>query len=95
VVRRRAPVAPVLADGVEPVLPRELTYYDQDSGRTFREHHRAKAEWLRSHGVDPTDWRQLSPVLLASKRAHARTPAELAALDRQRLIVTGAQADPP
>jgi hypothetical protein len=87
VARRRAPVAPVLADGVELVLPRELTYYDRDSGQTYAEYHRARAEWLRSHGVDPTDWQELHPILVASQRAHARTKAELSALDRHRLIV--------
>jgi hypothetical protein len=67
-------------------LPRELTYFDPDSGQTVREHHRAKAEWLRAHGVDPADWSRVHPILVASKRAHARTPRELAELDRRLVI---------
>jgi hypothetical protein len=91
-VKRRTLVAPVLADGDELVMPRWLAYYDPDNGATFREHHRAQAAWLRGHGVDPGDWQQVQPMLSASKRAHARTPAELAATRTRRLIVTREQA---
>jgi hypothetical protein len=95
VARRRPVVAPVLADGVELVLPRELAYYDRDAWDTYTywAYCRAKAEWFRSHGIDPSDWQQVSAILVASKRAHARTRAELSALDRRRLIGTGEQPE--
>jgi hypothetical protein len=93
VARRRPATAPALAEGAELLLPRELTYFDPDGGNTFREHHRVKADWFRAHGIDPGDWSQVHPILVASRRAHARTKSEVSALDRHRLILSGEPAE--
>ncbi len=66
-----APLATSAAD--ELVLPDELTFnrpeYGWASSIAF---HAAQRKWLVDRGVHPGDWNALSPVLVASQRAHAR-----------------------
>jgi hypothetical protein len=60
------------------VMPAELTFnrpeYGWPSQHAFR---KAQARWMREHGVDPDDWLAAGPVLVASRRAHARRVGEL------------------
>ncbi len=64
-------------------MPAELTFdraeYGWPSDAAFRA---AQHAWLVEHGIEPSDWNTLAPVLRASKRAHARRADELDALAR-------------
>ena len=68
-------------------MPPEVAIYRPEEWPSSREHHAAQREWLRGHGIDPGDWSAVSPIVCASKRAHARTSRELSAVDRLRVTV--------
>ncbi len=89
--RRRSgePTSP--AEGL--LLPPELAIYRAEEWPSSREHYRAQRAWFRSNGIDPADWKATYPILCASKRAHARTPNELPALDRHRRLIVHDQGD--
>jgi hypothetical protein len=55
----------------------------------------APAPGLTAHGIDASDWSQVHPVFRASRRAHARTVAELDALERSRRLSAGATLTDP
>ncbi len=73
-------------------MPAELAIYRPEEWPSPREHREARRQWLRGHGVDADDWRVFYPILRASKRAHARTPRELFAVDRMRVTADPASA---
>lgn len=86
VARRRPPERP---DGAadQPLLPSELAIYRKDEWASFRDYNHAKAAWFRAHGINAGNWSAVYPVLLASKRKHARSRNERPSVDRMRLVV--------
>jgi hypothetical protein len=64
------------------IMPSEVAIYRPHEWSSWREHSDAVCKWYRKHGVDPADAQEALPILQASKRVHARTPAELPSLDR-------------
>jgi hypothetical protein len=77
--KRRVPV-PAARDSQrdgELVMPRELTYRRAGSWASDIDFLRARRAWFRAHGIDDVDWSTVLPVLVASKRAHARSFNEL------------------
>lgn len=81
--RRRRVETPSNVGGV-PVMPLELVERGLP-GAERAQQVRAQAEWFRAHGINPADWRQVHPVLLASWKAHG-IPSSL---ERARLANPG------
>jgi hypothetical protein len=76
------------------VLPEHLTFNRPEYGWSSEaEFHAAQRAWLVEHGVD--DWEAFAPVLRASKRAHARSVAELDSMARAQWRDTNASGDTP
>jgi hypothetical protein len=65
VIPRRTPQPPA-----GDLLPYELTAFRGRGGEAFKKFNSAKSAWFRSHGIDPTDWSKVHPVLLAAKMAY-------------------------
>ncbi len=72
--RRRPPQAPSDGDTAGLLLPAELAIYRDTEWPSYRAHWQAKNAWFRSHGINPAVWSAVSPILLASERAHAKGP---------------------
>jgi len=65
-------VQPTKVDGV-PIIPREVLCDDD---------WRVRNRWLRDNGFDPTNVREMHPILDASWAAHGIEPA-----DRKRVVI--------
>jgi hypothetical protein len=81
-------------DGV-PIMPPELAVPRPGHWSSAGSFARAPSRWLHAHGIDESDWRSVWPVRRASRRAHARTVAELDALERTRPVSAGASLTDP
>jgi len=87
VARRRdsTPVEPDQARG--PVLPFELTFHFGSHDRAF-EHHQARDQWLREHGVDTDDRAAVAAVERQSRLAYGAVDS----LSRARIMAAGRAA---
>lgn len=87
---RRRPQAP--PDGVDLLLPLELTVYRADGWPSYRAHWQARHAWFANHGVDPFDWNVVRAIQLASETAHHVPEADTMSHGRRRLVVRGQPA---
>ena len=93
-MRPRAAAVPETAtDDGTPILPPALTFQRHRAWPSTAAFTCAQRDWLRWHGI--TDPREQLAVVVASRRAHAETVADLPALDRMRRRAEGAGPDDP
>lgn len=80
--RRKALPPPSPGNGL-PILPRHLIDHPRLSGAELREVSAERIAWFRANGIDPANWSEVHPILLASWEAHGIP--ERGALERHRL----------